>query len=132
VVPDGAVFADTSFAAIAGTPSFVFERRRAQLEAWKEIAGGLEKVRQSGIVHAEALEGLVSAMDDSIARRGSDIVRELFRANLSLRVADVRAGRRQALSTLSEFLEEAARNILRPHAFRDKRRRSVSSVNVFP
>ncbi len=111
VVPDGAVFADTSFCGDRKNAEFVFERRRAQFEAWKEIAGALEKVRQSGMVQVEALEGLVSAMDDSIARRGPDIVRQLFRANLSLRLADVRAGRRQALPTLSEFLEEAARNI---------------------
>lgn len=110
-VPDTAVFADTSFCGDRRDAEFVFEGRRAQLEAWKEIAGELEKVRRNGDVHVENLEGLLSVMDESIARRGPDIVRQTFRANLSLRVADVRGGRRQALPTVTEFLEEASRNI---------------------
>jgi hypothetical protein len=81
------------------------------LEAWKEIAGELEKLRQSGNVDAETLERVLWIVDDSIAQRGPDIVRQTFRANLSLRLGDVRAGRGQALPILSEFLEEASRNI---------------------
>lgn len=111
VIPDSAVFADASFCGDRRDAEWVFERRRAQLEAWKEIAGELEKLRQSGNVDAKTLEGVLSVMDDSIARRGPDIVRQTFRANLTLRLGDVRAGRGQALPILSEFLDEASRNI---------------------
>lgn len=111
VIPDNAVFADTSFCGDRREAEWVFERRRAQLEAWKEIAGELAEVPQSGNADAETLEGILSAMDDSIARRGPDIVRQTFRANLSLRLGDVRAGRAQALPILTELLEEASRNI---------------------
>jgi hypothetical protein len=111
VMPDVAIFADTTFVGDVKSVQWFFDRRRAQLAAWQEIAGALERARTSSTVDERTMELLLSTMDDSIARNGRDIVRQTFRANLSLRLADVRAGRAQAVSTLTAFLQEASENI---------------------
>jgi hypothetical protein len=111
VTPTTAVFADTSFAGDSKYAQRVFEQRRKQLEAWQEIASRLNEARNAGAVDMAALERLLAVIDESIARNGGDIVRRTFRTNLSLRLADVRAGRAQALSALMSFIDEASRNV---------------------
>jgi hypothetical protein len=111
VTASAAVFADNSFAGDTQYAQGVFEERRRQLEAWQDIAGQLDEVRRGGTVNAARLRQLLAGIDTSIALNGGDIVRRTFRTNLALRLADVEAGRAQALATLTGFAQDASRNI---------------------
>jgi len=111
VTPSAAVFADTSFAGDARFAQLVFARRGVQLAAWQEIVRQLEQIRNTDSGDVGKLDVVLSDVNGSIARNGGDIVRTTFRANLSLSIVNVRAGRRQALPELSRLLTEAHRNV---------------------
>jgi hypothetical protein len=111
VTPETVVFSDNSYAGEPRSANFIFEGRRAQLEAWQEIAQHLTNALRAATVNAAVLDQTLADIDASIALRGRDIVRSTFRANLSLGIADVRAGKAQVVATLNRLMAEANRNI---------------------
>ncbi len=111
VMPNSAVFADTSFAGDPKSAEFVFERRREQLEAWREIVQQLEAASQAQTLDVEPLELMLANVNASMQRNGVDIVRSTFRANLSIAIGNIRAGRTQVAPALSRLLQEARQNV---------------------
>jgi hypothetical protein len=111
ITPTTVVFADTSFIGNDKFAQLIFDRRGAQLAAWRDIANRLQSARASARMDVGTLDALLSEVNTYIERNGADIVRLTFRANLSLAISDARAGRGQPLSVVNRFLADAERNI---------------------
>lgn len=111
VQPTCAVFEDRSFAGDATFADFIFKRRSAELAAWQQVFGELDKARAGGPVGLTTLEHVLSTMDASPQNDGADMVRQNARANLSLAIAAVRTEGASAASRLDGLLDRARRNL---------------------
>ena len=120
ITPTAAVFADASFAGDEKFAQLIFDNRTAQLQSWQDIVRKLERTRDGGHVDLNELELLLSDLDSQPSRNG-DIVRRTFRANVSIAVANVRAGRGQARATLIQLLDDARHNVAVANAHRQQR-----------